>query len=134
MSASVPAGSVTAADAAACSSRSYEVQLLAGRVEACAEQVDAVQARLRQLQLMDWQSPAGLAYRSSLGTQAVSLSRARERALAASLAVRLVVGDSFPGWSLFVAPLIEAALWPVASVLMLAPQRRPPDPDKNRPL
>jgi len=88
MSASVTAGSVTAADSAACSSRSYEVQLLAGRVEACAEQVDAVQARLGQLQLMDWQSPAGLAYRSSLGTQAVSLSRARERALAASLAVR----------------------------------------------
>jgi rod shape-determining protein MreD len=53
---------------------------------------------------------------------------------AASLAVRLVVGDSFPGWSLFIAPLIEAALWPVASVLLLAPQRRPPDPDKNRPL
>ena len=58
--------SITAADAAACSSRSFDVQLLAGRVEACAEQVHAVQARLAQLQLMDWQSPAGLAYRSDL--------------------------------------------------------------------
>ncbi|MBI5269594.1 MAG: rod shape-determining protein MreD [Burkholderiales bacterium] len=52
----------------------------------------------------------------------------------ASLLVRLAVGDSFPGWTLFIAPLIETGLWPVASVLLLAPQRRPPDPDKNRPL
>ena len=80
--------SVTAADAAACSSRSFEVQQLAGRVEACAAQVDAVQARLTQLQLMDWQSPAGLAYRSSLRVQAAALSLARERVLAASLALR----------------------------------------------
>ena len=80
--------SVTAADAAACSSRSFEVQLLAGRVEACAEQVDAVQGRLSQLQLMDWQSPAGLAYRSSLRVQAVALCRAREGVLAAALALR----------------------------------------------
>ncbi|WP_258006531.1 hypothetical protein [Arthrobacter sp. AFG20] len=90
MSASVTAtnSSVTAADAAACSSRSFEVQLLAGRMEACAEQVDAVQARLAQLQLMDWQSPAGLAYRSSLRVQAVALCRAREGVLVAALALR----------------------------------------------
>ncbi|MFC7847975.1 hypothetical protein ACFUTU_05810 [Arthrobacter sp. NPDC057388] len=80
--------SLMAADATACSSRSYEVQLLAGRMEACAEQIDAAQARLLQLQLMDWQSPAGLAYRSSLGKQALALARARDRVLAASLAVR----------------------------------------------
>src|SRR6185436_6508184 len=30
--------------------------------------------------------------------------------------------------------LVETALWPVATLLLLAPQRRPPDPDKNRPL
>ena len=90
MSASVTAtnSSVTAADAAACSSRSFEVQLLAGRMEACAEQVDAVQARLGQLQLMGWQSPAGLAYRSSLREQAVALCRAREGVLDAALALR----------------------------------------------
>jgi rod shape-determining protein MreD len=51
-----------------------------------------------------------------------------------SLLVRLAAGDGFPGWNLFAAPLFEALLWPVASVLLLAPQRRPPDPDKNRPL
>jgi rod shape-determining protein MreD len=30
--------------------------------------------------------------------------------------------------------VIEAALWPVVSVLLLAPQRRAPNPDDNRPL
>ena len=53
---------------------------------------------------------------------------------AVSLIVRMFAGGMFPGWGLFIAPLWEALLWPVASVLLLAPQRRPPDPDKNRPL
>ena len=90
MSARVTASStsVMAADAAACSSRSFEVQLLAGRVEACAEQIEAVRARLSQLQLMDWRSPAGLAYRSKLVVQAIALGGAREKVLAAALALR----------------------------------------------
>ena len=50
------------------------------------------------------------------------------------LCIRLVTGDACPGWSLLLAPLIEALLWPVVSVLLLAPQRRAPDPDENRPL
>jgi hypothetical protein len=90
MSASFTAmgASITAADAAACSSRSFEVQLLAGRVEACAEQLEAVRARLSQLQLMDWRSPAGLAYRSKLRVQAIALGGAREKVLTAALALR----------------------------------------------
>ena len=48
--------------------------------------------------------------------------------------VRMVAGGSFPGWNLVLAPLIEAALWPVVSVLLLVPQRRAPDRDANRPL
>jgi rod shape-determining protein MreD len=51
-----------------------------------------------------------------------------------SLLVRLAAGDLFPGWSYFVAPFIESLLWPVAALLLLAPQRRAPDPDENRPL
>lgn len=47
---------------------------------------------------------------------------------------RLVSGGSFPGLAYFLAPFIEAALWPVVSVLLLAPQRRAPNPDDNRPL
>ena len=50
------------------------------------------------------------------------------------LAVRLLSGGIFPGFIVFVAPLLEALLWPVVSILLLAPQRRAPDPDANRPL
>jgi rod shape-determining protein MreD len=53
---------------------------------------------------------------------------------AVSLLVRMVAGDLFPGWSLFFAPAVEAALWPFVTLLLLAPQRRAPDPDENRPL
>ena len=47
---------------------------------------------------------------------------------------RLVHGSGFAGWSIWLAPLIEAALWPVVSAVLLAPQRRAPDPDEDRPL
>ena len=50
------------------------------------------------------------------------------------LVLRLLGGGIFPGWILLAAPLAEASLWPVASVLLLVPQRRTPDRDENRPL
>lgn len=53
---------------------------------------------------------------------------------AVELVLRMLGGGTFPGWWVLLAPLIEAALWPVASVLLLAPQRRAPNPDANRPL
>ena len=51
-----------------------------------------------------------------------------------SLAVRMLAGGMFPGWWLLLAPVFEALLWPLVTVLLLAPQRRAPDPDQNRPL
>ncbi|HYP85261.1 rod shape-determining protein MreD [Variovorax sp.] len=51
-----------------------------------------------------------------------------------ALGVRMIGGGIFPGWGVLLAPIIEAALWPVASMLLLAPQRRAPEPDANRPL
>jgi rod shape-determining protein MreD len=51
-----------------------------------------------------------------------------------SLLVRLLAGGMFPGWWLVLAPVFESLLWPVTTVLLLAPQRRAPDPDQNRPL
>jgi rod shape-determining protein MreD len=51
-----------------------------------------------------------------------------------TLLLRLSTGGDFPGWSVFLAPLFETLLWPVVSLLLLAPQRRAPDPDKHRPL
>ena len=50
------------------------------------------------------------------------------------IVIRLVSGGNFPGWALLLAPLAESLLWPVVSVLLLAPQRRAPNPDQNRPL
>lgn len=41
-----------------------------------------------------------------------------------SVLVRLAAGHAFPGWSLFVSPLLGAALWPVLSWVLLMPQRR----------
>jgi len=53
---------------------------------------------------------------------------------AVELIARLLAGGTFPGWGVLVAPGLEALLWPLASVLLLIPQRRPPDPDAHRPL
>ena len=50
------------------------------------------------------------------------------------LLLRLLAGGVFPGWSFLLAPLLAALLWPLVSWLLLAPQRRAPDPDQNRPL
>ena len=50
------------------------------------------------------------------------------------LAIRMIGGGVFPGWTLLISPVIEAALWPLVSVLLLAPQKRTPEPDANRPL
>lgn len=53
---------------------------------------------------------------------------------ALTLMLRLLAGDDFPGWSLLLAPALEALLWPLVSVVLLLPQKRPPNPDANRPL
>ena len=55
-------------------------------------------------------------------------------AQAVGTAVRLAAGAEFPGWTLAVGPLAGAALWPVVSVVLLAPQRRPIDVDETRPI
>ncbi|GAC1527090.1 MAG: rod shape-determining protein MreD [Ramlibacter sp.] len=53
---------------------------------------------------------------------------------AIELAIRTIGGGMFPGITFLLAPVTEAALWPIVSILLLAPQRRAPDPDENRPL
>ena len=47
---------------------------------------------------------------------------------------RLVVNDALPHWSQLIAPLIQAALWPLVGALLLVPQRRAFNPDNIRPL
>lgn len=53
---------------------------------------------------------------------------------AVELSTRMLAGGNFPGVGVLIAPLLEAVLWPLASVLLLMPQRRAPDPDAHRPL
>jgi len=67
-------------------------------------------------------------------SQAVQILPLFLAAHAVSLLVRMLAGGMFPGWELLLAPVFESLLWPVACWLLLAPQRRPPDPDQNRPL
>ena len=67
-------------------------------------------------------------------SQAVQILPLFVAAHAVSFVVRMVAGGMLPGWELLLAPLFESLLWPVVTWLLLAPQRRPPDPDQNRPL
>ena len=70
----------------------------------------------------------------SVPSQAVQVLPLFVAAHAIELALRMVAGGVFPGLNLLLAPVIESLLWPVISVILLAPQRRAPDPDENRPL
>jgi hypothetical protein len=70
---------VTAADMAGCMSRSYEVQQLAARVDLCVGRVEKVLVGFREIQLLDWQSPAARAYRNSVALQEAALGRVRVR-------------------------------------------------------
>ncbi len=74
-----------------------------------------------------------LAWFSLIG-QAVQILPLFIAAHALTLIVRMAVGGMWPGWSVLLSPMFEAALWPVASALLLAPQRRAPDRDAHRPL
>ena len=67
-------------------------------------------------------------------SQAVQILPLFFAAHAVAVIIRLFAGGVFPGWELLHAPVFEAMLWPIATWLLLAPQRRPPDPDENRPL
>ena len=55
-------------------------------------------------------------------------------AQAVTLVVRLAVGGDFPGWGWFLQGIATTLLWPLAGLLLLAPQRRAVDRDENRPI
>lgn len=70
----------------------------------------------------------------SVPSQAVQVLPLFVAAHAIQLLVRMLAGGTFPGWTVFLTPFIEALLWPVVSVVLLLPQQRAHDPDENRPL
>lgn len=53
---------------------------------------------------------------------------------ALQVAIRLLSGGVFPGVEVLFAPLLQALFWAPASWVLLAPQRRAPSQDANRPL
>jgi rod shape-determining protein MreD len=55
-------------------------------------------------------------------------------AQAVGTVVRLAAGAEFPGWAIAIGPLGGALLWPLVSLLLLAPQRRPHEVDETRPI
>lgn len=70
----------------------------------------------------------------SVPSQALQLLPLFALAHAVALLLRWASGGIFPGLWMLMAPLLESLLWPLASWVLLAPQRRPPDNDQNRPL
>ena len=70
----------------------------------------------------------------SPAAQAVQILPLWYAAHAVSVLVRMAAGHAFPGWQILLAPVFASLLWPLACTLLLAPQRRAPDPDMNRPL
>lgn len=66
---------------------SLEVRELAARVARCADSTEEVLAGFHGIQILEWQSPAGRAYRDSVSLQAVAVRRALDRLHEASAAV-----------------------------------------------
>lgn len=67
-------------------------------------------------------------------TQAVQLLPLFALAHLLQMLIRMASGGMFPGFSMVLAPVLEMVLWPLVSAALLAPQRRAPDADSNRPL
>lgn len=67
-------------------------------------------------------------------TQALQMLPLFFMAHALQMLVRMAHGDMFPGLWLTLAPVLEGVLWPLAVALLLAPQRRAPVNDDERPL
>ena len=48
--------------------------------------------------------------------------------------IQALVSGKFPGWFYFASSLVSAALWPLVTWMLLAPQRRAIDRDETRPI
>ncbi|WP_200933648.1 MULTISPECIES: hypothetical protein [Micrococcaceae] len=88
---------------------------LVSRLAGCSVRVEQVLAGCRDIQLLEWQSPAGQAYREAVSIQAAALAQSLERLAEARAAVSRFVpevplsgsstlaggslpGQAFPGW------------------------------------
>ncbi len=69
-----------------------------------------------------------------VGSQALQVLPLFVAMHAMEVLLRVAAGGQWPGWSVLLAPLLEAALWMPVTWLLLAPQRLAPDQDDHRPL
>jgi rod shape-determining protein MreD len=69
-----------------------------------------------------------------LVTQAMHILPLLLMAQTVQLVVRLIVSGQFPGWLYFAESFVAALLWPIATMILLAPQRRAVDRDETRPI
>ncbi|WP_286758384.1 rod shape-determining protein MreD [Ralstonia sp. RL] len=69
-----------------------------------------------------------------LATQALHILPLLMLAQLVQLAVRLLISGRFPGWVYFLESVTSAALWPLVTSMLLAPQRRAIDRDETRPI
>lgn len=51
-----------------------------------------------------------------------------------TMLVRIILGSGLPGWPMLLGSASTTLLWPIAELLLLAPQRRAIERDENRPL
>jgi hypothetical protein len=83
--------------------RAAQVEQLAERVAACLFRGEAVLDGFRDIQLLQWESPAGRAYRDTVLLQSAALRRALEALIEARAAVdrhgqeTLTAGCTYPG-------------------------------------
>ncbi len=68
------------------------------------------------------------------GAQALHVLPLFALAQLSSVLVRILADGAWASPLVFVESLVDAALWPLASWILLAPQRRPQDRDENRPI
>jgi rod shape-determining protein MreD len=69
-----------------------------------------------------------------VGTQMLHVLPLLLLAQAVQLVVRAIVSGKFPGWLFFIDSFVAAVLWPIATWVLLAPQRRAIDRDETRPI
>lgn len=80
-------GEPVAVDLRADMLRASQVDQLAARVAACVTRGEEVLAGFSHIQLLQWESPAGRAYRDTVSLQAAALRRSLESLIEARAAV-----------------------------------------------
>jgi hypothetical protein len=75
--------------------RASQVEQLAGRVAYCVTRGEDVLAGFRDIQLLEWESPAGRAYREAVSLQCAAFRRALEALVEAKAAVERHASETF---------------------------------------